>query len=302
MIKILLQIKQAVRLAHGDLGKVAASPRIFSEKVAKTSKARGERILLFIHGVDYNDPREVDKDFVKPIVDVMGEEYVRRNFDQVASVCWNSLLLQEPMRSALYKTPTKKILTFAASRGSWPKFFADAEKRAIDTARFLAETLSADSLESMTVITHSLGSLVWAKTLQFFIEKRGLTYSPGRWINLQPALPMDCFTESGVFSSLPRLFNRTNAQHEIWHSKEDFVLRIIYPYARKSFALGQRGCPEKTFKHRDITSLVREAHGVSHIRQAAGNFFHRIAPYIAPIVEPLAGKNDQGDFVVNAKA
>jgi hypothetical protein len=132
-----------------------------------------------------------------------------------------------------------------------------------------------------TVISHSMGSLVWAETMKRLLESSNLFSKPGVWWSLQPAMSCSVFRPGGDYDSIPKLYSgKESARKLVWYSRWDHVLSTLYVASKRDFALGHRGCPEGSVPQRDVTRWAREAHGMQHLSSDLGHFFDRVAVLI----------------------
>jgi hypothetical protein len=90
------------------------------------------------------------------------------------------------------------------------------------------------------------------------------------------------FTEDGEYNIVPKIYTGSDSSRAVvWYSRLDLILSTIYLLSKRGFALGQYGCPVGRIPQRDVTSWVKEAHGMRHIRSSLGDFFERIKPILS---------------------
>ncbi|MEI6398614.1 MAG: hypothetical protein WCO71_07585, partial [Pseudomonadota bacterium] len=130
---------------------------------------RDERApIVFIHGVEYQGPEEAMRDLVTPMLKCLGPGRVADRGIYVFA--WNSLLTNRVKISAMVKGSLWERFSLAARE--LPKcneYLNDTERRAKDAAKVLlpfAAEWNAENRVGPTVISHSMGSLVWAETLR----------------------------------------------------------------------------------------------------------------------------------------
>ena len=239
--------------------------------------------LLFIHGAEYHSNGEILSDLVLPMLTTMNVP--RENFSPCYFIAWNSTLIPCERRALVQSMPPlRRSMNYAIELGRWPQYLTDLERRADDTASFLAPFIvewASQRRSGPTVISHSMGGYVWAQTLQEIYESSTMLARPGIWWNLQPALVRNAFTDRGAYSLVARSYNNSSSRNAVtWYSRLDFVLSSLYLLSKGELALGQWGCPEQTLPQRDVTVWAREAHGMNHIQSAAGNFFRRVSHLI----------------------
>lgn len=241
--------------------------------------------LLFIHGIEFATPEESLEDLVWPILDALGPQRVTDR--QIYVFVWNSLLnnqiaIRDVIRNASLFDRLKLLFR------EFPKcrtYLRDVERRAKEAAHsllpFVLEWGSGNSL-GPTVISHSMGSLVWAETLKLLVNQAHVLTKPGIWWALQPAMHRWSFAEGGEYSVVPTLYTGSDsARAVVWYSRLDFILSTIYFISKRGFALGQYGCPVGTIPQKDVTQWVKEAHGMRHLRGKWGHFFERVKPILA---------------------
>lgn len=244
---------------------------------------QGRAPLLFIHGIEFATPEETLSDLVWPMLDILGPQ--RTADREIYVFVWNSLLTNNIALSDLFDASMLERLRFAFSE--LPKcrsYLRDVERRAREAAHCLlpfALEWSSESRVGPTVITHSMGSLVWAETLKLLVEATDVVAKPGIWWSLQPAMHRRAFTEEGEYNIVPKIYTGSDSSRAVvWYSRLDLILSTIYLLSKRGFALGQYGCPVGRIPQRDVTSWVKEAHGMRHIRSSLGDFFERIKPIL----------------------
>ena len=235
--------------------------------------------LLFIHGVEFANAQEAMRDFVNPMLDYLGRDRLRDKAIYVFS--WNSLIVPRDLSTMFFAAhPIKRLGLALTQLPKSPKYLADVERRAKDAARTLSPFISEWNSENRvgpTVITHSMGSLVWVEAMKRIIESSSMLARPGIWWSLQPAMPRHSLADKGDYHMVSKLYTgHESAKAMIWYSRMDFILSSLYMFSKPGLALGQWGCPEKKIPHRDVTNLVREAHGMTHLASLRGDFFRRV--------------------------
>jgi hypothetical protein len=241
--------------------------------------------LLFIHGIEFASPEESLEDLVWPMLDALGSNRISDR--PIYVFVWNSLLnnhasIRDVIGKASSLERLKLLLTELPRCGV---YLNDVERRAKEAAHHLlpyALEWSTQNHMGPTVISHSMGSLVWAETLKLLIQSSHSISKPGIWWALQPAIHRWAFTDGGEYSVVPKLYTGSeSARAMIWYSRLDYILSTIYLLSKRGFALGQYGCPAGTIPQKDVTSWVKEAHGMRHLRGKWGHFFDRIKPLLA---------------------
>ena len=244
--------------------------------------------VLFVHGVEYANTSEILADFILPFA---------RPFEKGASLsgnlerdyvflAWDSRLFCDETRRTMLLSPLKKISTFIRKAPNWPIYLEDAERRARLAAEFLApfyHRLFPDSLEESMpkhhplVISHSLGSYLWATTLKGLLLKNPQIRF-GTWWNMQGAVLRSSFSPGGEFAMVADAFaSKNGSRHYVWYSRFDFVLATLYSVAKKSLAVGQVGGTHPSMSLIDVSHKSLEAHGRSRILSDQRCFFSRIS-------------------------
>jgi hypothetical protein len=217
------------------------------------------------------------------MLDILGPNVIAdRN---VYVFAWNSLLTNQiHIQDALTGSLWHKIKLITRELPRCATYLRDVERRATEAAQMLlpfAIEWNGHSKIGPTVITHSMGSLVWAETMKQLYASSTILSKPGIWWSLQPAMPYGSFKPGGDYDIIPKVYSgKESARKLVWYSRWDHVLSTIYIASKKDFALGQRGCPEGTIPQRDVTRWAREAHGMLHLSSRFGNFFHRASVMI----------------------
>jgi hypothetical protein len=164
------------------------------------------------------------------------------------------------------------------------QYLSNVEQRAKQASSFLSPfILEWNSIANTgpIVITHSMGSLVWAEALKHILESSSMLIRPGIWWSLQPALTHKSFTDKGEYRMVSKLYTgQESSQAMVWYSRLDFILSSLYLLSKRSLALGQVGCPQRVLPQRDITGVVGEAHGMKHFKSLRGDFFNRAGSLI----------------------
>lgn len=246
--------------------------------------------LLFIHGIEFATPEETLTDLVLPMLDALGPE--RTSERDVYVFVWNSLLTNRVKINEVLNVSRLKQLWFAVTE--LPRcrtYLMDVERRAKEAAQCLlpfALEWNAENRVGPTVITHSMGSLVWAETLKLLYESSALFSKPGVWWSLQPAISRRAFQAGGEYHVVPKIYTgRDAAKAMVWYSRLDYILSTIYLVSKREFALGQRGCPEASIPQKDVTAWVKEAHGMQCLQSKWGHFFERVKPILAAEADAL---------------
>jgi|688.fasta_scaffold189745_2 hypothetical protein len=241
--------------------------------------------LLFIHGIEFASPEESLEDLVWPILEALGPQRVADR--SIYVFAWNSLLnnqvaIRDVIRNASLFDRLRLLFR------ELPRcriYLKDVERRAKEAAHHLLPFVldwGSENQMGPTVISHSMGSLVWAETLKLVLNSSQHLAKPGIWWALQPAMHRWSFADGGEYSVVPKLYTGADsARAVVWYSRLDFILSTIYLLSKRGFALGQYGCPVGTIPQKDVTQWVREAHGMRHLRTKWGHFFERIKPLIA---------------------
>ena len=237
--------------------------------------------VIFVHGVDYADDREAVADFILPLAEATGLGRSRRT-TEFYLLTWNSMLFSRGTRDRVSVHPMKRLKFYLAASLWWSRFWRDAERRADEAAHALAGFMEVcfDRGLAPAGVTHSAGALVWAGAMKRIMASRpdvatGLT-SPGRWWNLQPAMPDEAFCDQGDYAAVAALYARgRQANHVVWFSRMDFILGALYRFARKAPAMGQFGARNRSVRQRDVTWMTMEAHGNNVLMRLPGNFFAR---------------------------
>ena len=242
--------------------------------------------MLFLHGADYDDPKEVLRDFVQPFLTaLLTEKSSFVKFDTpVYFVSWNSRFRSSEARTRL-KAMNRCRQIVANSREIFflSAHLRDVERRATQAGADLAPFIHQWAFKQRirpTIVSHSLGAKVWLESLKF-CRKNSRCAKPGIWWSLQPALSRRAFTTGGEYEQIARLYARGHRSKAVtWYSRMDFILSSIFLLAKGSLALGQFGCPNQILPQIDVTKWAREAHGSNHIDGRHGTFFRRTASLI----------------------
>ena len=234
--------------------------------------------ILFIHGVEFDGPEEALRDLVIPMLGHLGTTNLKNR--SIFLLSWNSLIVPRTTSSQFFAAkPMRKIFQGSRELLNCRKYMHDVELRAVAAARFLSQFVvewNSHHATGPVVITHSLGSLVWVEALKLILESSTMLVRPGIWWSLQPALRRHSFTEVGEYKMVSKLYTgHESARAMIWYSRLDFILSSLFVLSKRTLALGQFGCPEKSLPQRDVTAIVREAHGMSHFSRLKGDFFKR---------------------------
>ena len=254
----------------------------FIEEIASPAKFNPKsNPVIFVHGVDYADDREAVADFILPLVEATGLGKSRRS-SEFYLLTWNSMLFSRVTRDRISVNPFKRLKFYLTASLWWSRFWRDAERRADEAAESLAGFVEVCFTRGLAPsgITHSAGALVWAGAMKRIMALRpdvaaGAT-SPGRWWNLQPAMPDEAFCAEGDYAAVAALYARGNqANHVVWFSRMDFILGALYRFARKAPAMGQFGSRSRAVRQRDVTWMTMEAHGNNVLMRLPGNFFAR---------------------------
>jgi hypothetical protein len=240
----------------------------------------GDKPVIFVHGVDYADESEAATDFIVPLAKACGLSGSRRQADFYL-LSWNSLLVSKESRMAMASSNFRRVRFYLAASLWWSRFWRDAERRAEDAAvalsPFLLKLFNCGAMP--TAITHSAGSIVWARAVSLAVCDLPVGYfsgsTPGKWWNLQPAIPHGSFCGGGEYAAVAKLYRAGRPAHLIWYSRMDFILGGMYRFARKVPALGQFGSRSSDVHQRDVTWMVWEAHGNNILLRTAGCFFAR---------------------------
>jgi hypothetical protein len=240
--------------------------------------------LLFIHGVEFNGPHEAIQDLVEPMLRYLSLDKLKNR--SILILSWNSLIVPRDVSDRFFAAATReKIFRGLTELIKCRSYMNDVERRAYDAAKYLSSFILEWNSHHKTgpiVITHSMGSLVWVEALKNVLESSSMLARPGIWWSLQPAMCRQSFTDSGAYRMVSKLYTgHESARAMIWYSRMDFILSTLFILSKRTFALGQFGCPEQSLPQRDITSIVGEAHGMSHLTRIRGNFFTRAGTIIA---------------------
>lgn len=234
--------------------------------------------LLFIHGVEFEGPEEAMRDLVNPMLQHLGHN--RLNNRSIYVFTWNSLIVPRDVSASFFNAhPMRRLGLALRELPKSPAYLADVERRAKNAARSLTPFISEWNSENRvgpTVITHSMGSLVWVEAMKRVLDASSMLVRPGIWWSLQPAMPRHSLAAGGDYHMVSKLYTgHESARAMIWYSRMDFILSSLYLFSKPGLALGQWGCPEKRLPQRDVTDLVREAHGMTHLARLRGDFFRR---------------------------
>ena len=275
---------------HGELWRLSGETYSLELVTSVRASGSGRPPILFIHGVEFEGPDEVMKDLVMPMLSILGQRHTMDR--EIYLFSWNSLITNHKRLSAVLDCSFMERVKIAATE--LPKcrsYLSDIERRAKEAARILlpfAVEWSAENRTGPTVITHSMGGLVWAETIKILAEASSMLSKPGIWWSLQPALPRSALSDGGDYEIIPRIYcGGESSKALIWYSRMDLILSSIYLLAKGSFALGQRGCPRKSVTQRDITRWALEAHGMLHVSGRMGDFFKRVSRILASEADAL---------------
>lgn len=240
--------------------------------------------LLFIHGVEFENPEEALNDLVIPMLRVLGEEKLKHR--TIYILFWSSLIVPRDVSNNFFAAkPIQKLVRGCIELMRCRGYLIDVEQRAKAAAKQLCPFIlqwNEQASSGPIVITHSMGSLVWVEALKIILESSSMLLRPGIWWSLQPAIRRHSFTDSGEYRMVSKLYTgHESARALIWYSRLDFILSSLYLLSKRTLALGQFGCPEKSLPQRDVTAIVGEAHGMSHLARIKGDFFNRAGEMIA---------------------
>jgi hypothetical protein len=236
--------------------------------------------ILFVHGIEFSSASEALQDLVKPVLDILGRNTTADR--EIFVFAWNSLLTnQHPISDAFKGSLMTKLWRLARELPRCTTYLKDVERRAKEAAQALlplAITWNSHNKTGPTVISHSMGSLVWAETMKLLLQSSKTLSKPGIWWSLQPALPRGVFKPGGEYEMIPGIYTgKESAKKLVWYSRWDHILSTIYVISKRDFALGQKGCPAGMIAQRDVTEWAREAHGMQHLSSKLGHFFERVA-------------------------
>jgi hypothetical protein len=246
--------------------------------------------LLFIHGVEFCGPEEAVRDFVNPMLQALGSA---RTMDRAIYIfSWNSLITNRLRLSEIITgTGFQRIKILMREMSKCRSYLTDVERRAKEAARALvpfAVACNADHRVGPTVITHSMGSLVWAETLKLMLESSESLRNPGIWWSLQPAMARNSFSEGGDYQAIPSIYTgRKSAKAMIWYSRMDYVLSSLYLVSKRCIALGHWGHSGSNIPQRDVTKWALEAHGMQSMSSKSGHFFQRVASILPAEADAL---------------
>lgn len=247
-----------------------------------------KRPLLFVHGAEFTDEAMVVRDLILPFFKGAGLETAKalELFD-VYFISWNSRLMCPDSRPELHRRFSRfgRPLKFTILMREWGGFYRDLEDRAQAAACHIlpyAQKLFAFRDSPPLVVTHSMGAYLWATALkELDTLEVDLPPSLGSWWSLQPALPRNAFQVDGDFNRVAALYTRLGGSHEVWYTRLDLVLALIYPAVKKQRALGQSGCRLGNFGRQfDLTTSARDAHGGVRLFPGDGDFFSRISRFL----------------------
>ena len=239
------------------------------------------RPIVFVHGIEYANPEQVITDFFVPFE---REAKLLLNGDTSAFaiylVAWDSRLsLCASMRAKLSESVTESIWHFAIRLPVFPRHMADLERKASQVADFVlpyAKRLMTENLPSPIVVSHSLGSYLWANVVKRLWQEQDLPLSWGLWWNLQPAIPAGSFDKGEEFHEVCLAYDGISGIQSMWYSSLDFVLGTLYRVGKRRWAMGQIGPGRAKVVSRNVSFLAWEAHGLVTLRSGAGSFFRRI--------------------------
>jgi hypothetical protein len=268
---------------HGSLWQVDENLTTVTPVTSIHVASRSRPPILFIHGVEFASASEALRDLVRPMLDIVGPNTsADRN---IYIFAWNSLLTnQVHISEALRGSMWRKVKLILRELPRCATYLRDVERRAKEAAQMLvpfAVEWNSDNRIGPTVITHSMGSLVWAEAMKQLLASSHILSKPGIWWSLQPAMARGVFRPGGDYDIIPKVYSgRESARKLVWYSRWDHILSTIYIASKKDFALGQRGCPAASIPQRDVTKWAREAHGMQHLSGRFGHFFERVAVMI----------------------
>ncbi len=254
------------------------------KKVAHLSQPEEVRPpIIFIHGLEYSSPEEVARELVYPILEALGPKRIQdRN---IYVFFWNGLILKDHKIDTYFRFSDFKILKFMFNHLPWcVSTLKDVEQRAKVCSQTLydfARNWLFEKKIGPIVITHSMGSLVWAEVIKSALMNSNDFQNPGVWWSMQPAIERNALAKGGEFELVAKLYNGSHsAKSMIWYSRLDFILSSIYLLSKREYALGQLGCPVHSLPQRDITKWVKEAHGFTYLLKKLGPYTERIRPLI----------------------
>ena len=276
---------------HASLWRLGDDFQSLHEVTRVTKNSGGKRPpLLFIHGIEYAGAAEAMRDFVTPMLETLNKRRLENR--DIYVFAWNSLLRSDTHIWEFAKQSwNAKFRLLFRELPQCATYLRDIEHRARLAAAILlpfALEWNSERESGPTVITHSMGSLVWAETLRLLADKTTRLDRPGIWWSLQPALPRDALHQNNDYAFIPRIYTGGEAAKAmIWYSRLDHILSTIYLVSKKTTALGQLGCARNLLPQRDITRWAREAHGTLHFSPGLGHFFKRMSAIIAQESEAL---------------
>jgi len=245
---------------------------------SKSAQNHNQQAVLFIHGIEYGNPHEVIRDFVRPFYEAAAPETPTPQKD-FYFLHWNSLLTTKATRKYLERDSVAKIIFYAKASRLWSKYLDDIERRAKQTARNVRKEIAnlAKHYDEILIVTHSYGAAVWGHLAKELLtkNKRGIYHNKFHWWMLQPALPKDAFCKGGQLADVAEQHQQRGDRIKIWFSRLDWVLSSLYFGSRRDFALGQVGTKNKAISQIDVTRTVREAHGKNLIFRSDEDFFMR---------------------------
>ena len=235
--------------------------------------------ILFIHGLEYSSPSEAIRELVVPILSAMGPNKILDR--KIYLFFWNGLILKDKKINESFCSSHFYILKFLLKHipvcGSRLKEIEQRAKHSSQSLYTFAKSWLFGDKPGPIVITHSMGSLVWAEVINLALINSSAFKNPGVWWSMQPALVRSSLMKGGEYELVADLYrNDQNAQSMLWYSKLDLILSSIYWLAKKGPALGQFGCPSNSLPQRDITKWVKEAHGFNYLLTSLGPFTERI--------------------------
>lgn len=252
-----------------------------------TGEGPGVKILI-VHGMEFHSCEEVLAQLVSPLASMVTR--LRRPKEVPSGLgylYWDSRLDSETGRKMF------PLGTFAYNAARMGKrllhpevLFASLESRATMAGEALATAitrlLADDPKTKLLVITHSMGGLVWAEAVRRLLDSGVASAGLGRWLNLQPAIPVHRFNVGARYGDFDRAFGDA---HSIFFSRYDFVLRSLFNPLAGGIALGQIGpTVGMRGRHADVSKIAWEAHGQTSLFPKLGGFLcrsrHKIATYL----------------------
>lgn len=255
-----------------------ASPR-FRPITTEWDFAADRRPVVFVHGIEYASPEQVVSDFFVPF-EQEAKLLLRPATTQsdIYIVSWDSrLAICETLRAKISNSISATVWQFAVRVPLFPKHMAEVELKAAHVAEYVLP-YAKKMLQGLQpiVVTHSLGSYLWAVVVKRLWHEMPGHDSWGLWWNLQPAIPAGSFDASGEFHEIALAYDGVAGTQSLWYSSLDFVLGTLYRFGKKRWAMGQIGPGSAKVRTRNVSFQAWEAHGLVTLRQGAGSFFRRI--------------------------